>query len=124
MQPMTKFILAKKGWSWASGKTLAKTFRANKIRCLVTENVRKNIAINWGNSSCIKASLNSCITTNKFSQIRTLKEAGIPVLTMYRNNPPREEVLVARDMNHQAGKDIVLVRPEDNLPAASYYTLF
>jgi len=122
---MRKYILARKGWSWLSGKTLARFYRANEIPFYVTEKTyKKNIAVNWGNSSCVNALLNQKINTNKRFQLSLLNNAEIPTLKLYRRNPPRDGILVARQINHQAGKDIVLVKPEDRLPYAGYYTVF
>ena len=90
---MRNYILARKGWSWLSGRALARYFRANGYSFYVTGNPgKKNIIVNWGNSSCINAVLNQNISTNKSRQIRNLSNAGINSLRIYKRNPPRDEI--------------------------------
>ncbi len=121
---MRYYILARKNWTWRTGLALARFFREHSFPVYVTEKTSRNISVNWGNSSCINATLNQHIITNKMRQIDFLTSKEIPTLTLYRTNPPRENVLVARRFNHQAGEDITLVKPDDELPVANYFTKF
>jgi hypothetical protein len=121
---MKKYILARKGWSWASGKTLAQYFREHGRNIWVTENPDKDIVVNWGNSACRNALLNPHIITNKLRQLEVLHEGNIPVLEVFRNNPPEDATIVARKRNHQAGNDIIVVNPGEPIPVSEYYTRF
>lgn len=118
------YILARRGWSWASGKALAQYFRQHNLRFLVTDKPEKIITVNWGNSACRNALLNATIITDKLHQLEVLTEREIPTLEVYKENPPTDAILVARKRNHQAGNDIIICNPGEPLPSAAYYTKF
>ena len=111
MRVKRHYVLARKGFTWASGRALARYFRSYNYPIYVTEKLKFNIDVNWGNSLCQVAKLNAHIGTNKLLQLTTLKDYGIPTIEFYETNPPLEETLLARRRTHQAGTDIVLIKP-------------
>jgi hypothetical protein len=126
---MRHYILGNPGYTWKSCLAIAKEFRKNRVPFYASNKINRRtpVLINWGNSSCKEAKINSTLTVDKFKQLQMLQEAHIPTIEVFKKPyhiPQDKFPVLCRQKVHQAGNDIVIAETPEEVVPAYFYTPF